>query len=147
MRALVDTKIIVRYLLRTGSPAPAPPSFIVRAALAGRFRLVVPGETIDGLTVKVASKPYLAEHIPEELVDSLVELLSAGAEVLPALAETPRQMTRDPGDDYLIAHAVLEQVDYLVTGDKDLLVLGDVAGVQIVSPAGFVAILEAETGS
>ena len=37
---------------------------------------------------------------------------------------------------------MLEQVDYVVSGDKDLLVLEGVAGVRIVSPAAFVAILD-----
>ena len=50
-------------------------------------------------------------------------------------------VTRDRKDDYLLAYAVVGRADYLVTGDRDLLVLGEVEGVRIVSPAGFVGAL------
>lgn len=50
-------------------------------------------------------------------------------------------MTRDPKDDYLIAYAVIGEADYLVTGDKDLLVLEQIAGVTIVTPARFADLL------
>jgi predicted nucleic acid-binding protein len=62
------------------------------------------------------------------------------AAALPPSAPVPA-VVRDPKDDYLIAHSVLEQVDYLVSGDKDLLVLGSVLGVRIVSPADFALLL------
>lgn len=145
MRALVDTNIFVSYLLQAGSPAP--PSSIVRAALAGRFRIIIPHDTIDELQSIVASKPYLAARIPEALVHSLFELLTEAGEILPPSLEPYPRITRDPGDDFMVTQAVLESIDYLVTGDKDLLVLGEIAGVRIVSPAEFVAILEAETGT
>ncbi len=145
MRALVDTNIFVSYLLHTGSPAP--PSSIVRAALAGRFRIVIPHATFDELQLIVASKPYLTARIPEALVNSLIELLMEGGGILPPSLEPLPRITRDPGDDFMVTQAVLEGIDYLVTGDKDLLVLGELAGVRVVSPAEFVNILDAETGS
>lgn len=142
MRALVDTNILVSYLLHAGSPAP--PSSIVRAALAGRFQIIIPHDTIHELQSTVVSKPYLAARVPEALLNSLIELLVEGGEILPSSLEPLPRITRDPGDDFMVTQAVLESTDYLVTGDKDLLVLGDVAGVRIVSPAEFVAILDAE---
>ena len=51
---------------------------------------------------------------------------------------------RDPRDDYLLTPAVLERVDYLVTGDNDLLVLGEFQDVRMVTPVAFARILESE---
>jgi predicted nucleic acid-binding protein len=50
-------------------------------------------------------------------------------------------VARDPEDDKLLACAVEGRADYLVSGDKDLLVLQEYAGVQVISPAQFVKIL------
>ena len=50
-------------------------------------------------------------------------------------------VTRDPKDDYLLAHAVLGAADYLVSGDQDLLVLERLEGVKIVTPREFLAVM------
>ncbi len=47
----------------------------------------------------------------------------------------------DPDDDMVIATAISSDVDYLVTGDKGLLDVGEQRGVQIVSPRRFLALL------
>ena len=41
-----------------------------------------------------------------------------------------------------MAYAVVGQADYLVTGDRDLLALGKVEGVEIVSLAAFASMIE-----
>jgi hypothetical protein len=51
-------------------------------------------------------------------------------------------VTRDPKDDYLIAYALVGAADYRVTGDRDLLVLGQVDDVKIVTPRAFATLLE-----
>ena len=51
-------------------------------------------------------------------------------------------VTRDPSDDQVIACALAAQADYLVTGDYDMLVLGEHKGVRIVAPRQFLDLLE-----
>lgn len=46
-------------------------------------------------------------------------------------------MCRDPEDDYLLAYALVGKADYLVTGDRDLLVLGSVGKTKIVTAQQF----------
>lgn len=50
--------------------------------------------------------------------------------------------SRDPKDDKFLACAVYAAVDYLVTEDKDLLVLNPHQGIQICQPIEFVSLLE-----
>jgi putative PIN family toxin of toxin-antitoxin system len=145
MRVCIDATVLISYLLRGSDEHP--PGVVVNAGLTGRFDLILNEKTLIETRQSISSKPYLSRRILEIDLEALAVGLALVATVIPETASPFPAVTRDPGDDYLIAHAVLEQVDYLVTGDKDLLVLGEVAGVQIVSPAGFVAILEAETGS
>jgi predicted nucleic acid-binding protein len=51
-------------------------------------------------------------------------------------------VTRDPSDDQVIACAVAARVDYLVTGDDDMLVLAEYQGIRIVTPRQFLDFLE-----
>ncbi len=54
----------------------------------------------------------------------------------------PELYTRDKEDDYLMYAALVQKVDYLVTGDEDLLVLGQVKDVQILTPVTFYKVLK-----
>jgi predicted nucleic acid-binding protein len=56
----------------------------------------------------------------------------------------PPRITRDPGDDYLVALAVDAGAEVLVSGDRDLIDL-DVSGVKVLTPRTFLESLE--TGS
>lgn len=51
-------------------------------------------------------------------------------------------LSRDQNDDPIIATAVAGRADYIVTGDKDLLVLKRVGRVNVVSPAEFFKVYE-----
>ena len=46
---------------------------------------------------------------------------------------------RDPNDDMILECAVVSGAQCIVTGDKDLLVLGSFQGIQLVTPAQYLA--------
>ncbi len=50
--------------------------------------------------------------------------------------------SRDIKDDPVLASAADGHADYIVTGDRDLLVLGEYEGIQIVTPEQFLQILD-----
>jgi len=47
----------------------------------------------------------------------------------------------DPSDNRVLEAALAGEAGYIVTGDRHLLALGDFQGVEIVTPARFVAVL------
>ena len=47
------------------------------------------------------------------------------------------KVCRDPNDDQLLADAVFNRIDVLITGDKDLLILKKYKGVDIRSPRDY----------
>lgn len=51
-------------------------------------------------------------------------------------------VSRDPQDDKFLATAEAAGANYLVSEDKDLLVLGDYRGTRIVNAATFLGVLE-----
>ena len=58
------------------------------------------------------------------------------------LSRLPRTSgSPDPGDDFLLAMCLAAEADYLVTGDKALLRLDQLAGTRIISARRFAALL------
>ncbi len=91
----------------------------------------------------VRGKPRLAKLIPSERLTRFVTLLAQVAEPVSRLHEPIPAVTRDPADDYVLAYALIASADYLVTGDKDLLVLRDqITGLTIVPPTQLAQLLE-----
>lgn len=139
MRALLDASILVSYLLARETSILVE---IVEAAVAERrYDLLLPEDLVDELAARVAGKPYLAERIAADDVRDLLSLLASVAEVLPRISGPLPAVMRDPKDDYLIAHALFGRADLLVTGDRDLLAIGRVGDLSIVTPRRFWEIL------
>jgi putative PIN family toxin of toxin-antitoxin system len=129
IRAVLDTNVLISAFLFSG-----PPSRLVPAWQAVHFRPVV-------------SSPILAEYLralaypkfrlSEEEIRGLIE------EKLLPFAETTRitahpvKLVRDPDDAKFVVCALAASVPWIVSGDKDLLDLGRVESVQIVTVITF----------
>ncbi|MGB3305799.1 MAG: putative toxin-antitoxin system toxin component, PIN family [Thermomicrobiales bacterium] len=140
MKVCIDAKVFVSHLLNPlGNRLP---TLVLDAFFEGRFELVVNETTIGELLMRTASKPYLRSRIDPNDVQSFIRLLRGSATIVPEIEAPIPSIARDVKGDYLIAHAVIEGADLLIPGDKDLLVIGTVGGVRIVSPASFVRLLD-----
>jgi putative PIN family toxin of toxin-antitoxin system len=53
-----------------------------------------------------------------------------------------RPVCRDRDDDKVLETAVAGQADIILTGDRDLLVLGEYKGIRILSPRQFVELMD-----
>lgn len=140
MRVLVDANPFVSFLLHPARDSAA--SRLVRAAIAGEFTLLVPEGLLEELVRAGSEKPYLARRIPASELAELTGLLREVAEAVPFVEPPFPAITRDPKDDYLIAYAVTGFADYLVTGDGDLLALGRIDNVRILTAGALLARLE-----
>lgn len=139
MKVLIDTNIWLSYLLSPATPR-AITTIVVACLSQDEIDILVPRELIAELATKVATKRYFRIRIPHATINAFIEQLTALAELPPPLEEIPPR-TRDPKDDYLVAYGVVNEADYIITGDTDLLVLGQVGALQIVKPSDFVSIL------
>jgi putative PIN family toxin of toxin-antitoxin system len=137
----VDANVLISHLLTP--VADGPPNRVVRAAITQSFELVIAETTLIEMHDFVRTKPYLSQRITMNNAARLESALRLSATIIPeSISKVPR-FTRDPGDDYLLAHAVLHNIDYLVSGDHDLLALGgEFEGVRIISPAAFADLLD-----
>ena len=137
LRALVDTNIFISYLL-TPAGANGTVSRLVEAAFLAEFTLLLPEELLAELQEKLQTSRKLSRRITADEGRRLIALLRQVAIVLPTISEPIPPVVRDSKDDYLIAQALLGGADILISRDKDLLSLGQVAHVQILSPHQFV---------
>ncbi|MBS3942074.1 MAG: putative toxin-antitoxin system toxin component, PIN family [Actinobacteria bacterium] len=132
IRAVLDTNTIV-----SGVGWGGPPGAVLDAALAGHFEIVSSPALLDELR-RVLNYPKLQAVIGD--AGRLIELLA-----LAAIVVTPTEtveLARDPDDDRLIEAALAARADVIVTGDQDLLTLGRVDQIRILTPREFLSTLQ-----
>ncbi len=128
MRAVLDANVLVSVLLsRRGAPAA-----LVLAWLAGEFELVVSEQLLDELA-RVLAYPRVRARIAEREAGAFIALLRRSA-TLHTDPSQPARLSRDTGDDYVLALA-MSAAAAVVSGDEDLLVLAP--GLPVFSPAEF----------
>ncbi len=99
----------------------------------------------------VASSAVLLEELERTLrekftvtppVELFLNLLATQVRIVEP-ARLAAKVCRDPDDEAVISTAVAAEADFIVTGDKDLLVLDEYEDIRIVSPRQFITYLDA----
>lgn len=123
---MFDTNVLISALAYGGLPRE-----LLTRVFRGEVTLVTStvllNELEDVLVARFAHDPSLARTVRGE-----IELL---AEVVDASGPAP--VARDPDDDAVLAAAVAGEASAIVTGDRDLLVLGEHHGIRIITPREF----------
>lgn len=99
------------------------------------YRIVYCKDLIEELYASL-EKPKLAKRYTRNEVNALVAAIKAKAVKLDINPPYPER-TRDKKDDYLLELAKQSEANYLVSGDKDLLDIGQFEKTEIVSLAAF----------
>lgn len=139
MRAVVDTNILVRALIRPhGSVGP-----VLLRLRSGHYTLLYTQSLLEEL-VDVFSRPRIRDKygVTEDDIKTVVALV-----LLHGKAGTVSQtlvVCRDPKDDKFLEAALAGNADVIVSGGEDLLVLDPFDGIPIVSPAEFLRRLDDE---
>ena len=83
----------------------------------------------------VTSRERLKKYFPQESVTELLELLETISEKVEI--KPTHFINRDPKDNFLLDLIDFSKADYLVTGDKDLLVHNPFKSTTILTIANF----------
>ncbi|MDR1276056.1 MAG: putative toxin-antitoxin system toxin component, PIN family [Candidatus Accumulibacter sp.] len=131
MRIVLDTNVVLSALLWHGTPHR------LLAAIRSRSKtqLFTSPALIDELA-DVLSRPSLAKRLT--LIDRTArEVLADYVEAVDVVEpeHVPRVVPDDADDDQVIAVAVAVGADYIVSGDADLLSLGNYQGIPILTAA------------
>jgi putative PIN family toxin of toxin-antitoxin system len=137
VRVVADTNVLVSGLLWPGLPA-----HFLDAALRREFHLLTSEELLAELE-DVLSRAHLEPRLRvrgRTVAEVMIKQRVLATLVAPAEIAPPAQL-RDLKDLPVLRCAVGGQAQTIVTGDKDLLVLGEFQAVVITTPRIFLATL------
>lgn len=98
--------------------------------LSEKLTIIICPEIVEEY-IRVAQSNKLAKYIStQRLIDTiaLIEEFTISKQV-----KSKVHLSRDPNDDFLLAFSIENELDYLITGDKDLLVLNEISSTKIIS--------------
>jgi uncharacterized protein len=133
IRALLDTNVLVSGIIQE----KGIPRHLFDEWLSGRYELVTSFYLIAELK-HVLAYPRLVKRLQLRQAEIAVVLneLTSRADIV--AADPPFEaVSRDVKDNGVVAAALQGTVDYLVSGDRDLLDLEEYQGIRIVTPAQF----------
>lgn len=126
MRVFFDSNVLISAFIAHGASCE-----VFEYCLASQRVFITPfvlEEVEEALTRKIRLSPARVRDIINYLGGAL-ELIEAGP-----LGES---VCRDPDDDFILSGAIAAAADCLITGDGDLLILGDYKGIRIMKPGDF----------
>lgn len=128
MRIILDTNLWISFLISR--------SFNKLDALlfSGTCTILFSLELLEEF-LTVANRPKLRKYFTASELKVLVEMLNEIAEFVKVKSDV--NLCRDPKDNFLLALAKDRKADYLLTGDKDLLVLEKMGKTKIIKIAEF----------
>lgn len=133
MKAVIDTNVFVSGVFWKG-----PPNAILTAWRRHEFQMVLSAPILNEyyrvLQILNAGKTLVD-------VDDLMEIVSANSTVVEP-SQFAKQVCSDPDDDKFLEAAISGNAQYLVSGDKALLAVKELAGVVVTPPKTFLDILQ-----
>jgi putative PIN family toxin of toxin-antitoxin system len=137
IKAVLDTNILVSAsLFPNGNPAN-----IVKRGLAGDFEVIV-SDTILQEFRRCSFKSKLITQYglnQQKVIDFCSAFLPTATLVISKVGSVA--ISRDRDDDHVLSAAIMSKANYIVTGDKDLLVLNGFRDVLITAPSDFIELL------
>ena len=130
IRVLPDTNIIISSVFWRGNPYE-----VVRRGILGGYKLVISAEILDEVVDKLRNK----FQFPEESIQELIDILMTYCHIVEVTSKF--DVVRDKKDNKIIECAFDGKVDYIVTGDPDLLVLKNFRGIKIVKAKEFLEMI------
>ena len=137
IRAVVDTNVLIRALIKPeGTVGP-----VVTHLRNGDYVLLYADPLLEELAAKLALPRIRDKYqISDQDVETILALILLRGELV--IPERRITACRDPKDDVVLEVAVSGHADFIVTGDRDLLVLHPFQGIPIVEPFKFLHALE-----
>lgn len=137
MIVVLDTNVIISALLS----AEGPPAQIIDLWEAGVFDVAISTPLLDELK-RALDYPQVKKFqkmTPDEINTLLGRWSTISVYVEPEVA---LEVVEDDSDDNRVLEcAVAAKVNYIISGDKHFLDLGEYRGIEVLPPAGFIVLL------
>lgn len=127
-KVVLDTNVIIAAFGWHGIPKD-----VISLMSGDKIQNFTSLEILDELK-RVASYPKLG--FPEEIQVEMLETIY-NASTLVSLSGTLRVVNNDPDDNMILECASVGDVEYIISGDKHLLDLGNFRNITILTPDAF----------
>lgn len=136
-RVVVDTNVLISGLFGIKN---SPSAHVLQAIRKQKVILVTSPLILEEISnvfnrERIAKLIKMTKSERTKFLDMLIERadVTAGRRL-------PQAIGRDEKDDKFLACAIEGKVNYLITGDKDLLDLGEFEGIKIITPRKFMVL-------
>lgn len=136
-RVVIDTNVLISAALLDDSVPARARNHAIRYG-----QLVATEQTFAELTGRLL-EPKFDRYVSRATRETFLKRLQPIIEIVPVIQVV--RACRDPRDDMFLEAAVNGRADAVVTGDKDLLALHPFAGIAIVTPSNYLAMVEPES--
>ena len=129
LRFVIDTNVLISSILSKNTP----PQKLFDYSMTHGIILMSEATVIE--ITEVLTRNKFDRYAPLFKRSNFLQTLASKIEAI----EITESITicRDPKDDKFLEVAVNGKADYLITGDRDLLVLHPFRDIQIITPAAF----------
>ena len=133
MKVVIDVNIFVSSFLWEGNPKK-----VVDRSIEGTDELYITQEILEQIS-EVLNRPKF--NADKEGVKYYMKLIEEIANEL--ISDIKIQNgSRDVDDNIILECGITGNVDYIITGDDDLLVLKEFNGIKIITPKEYLEIIE-----
>jgi uncharacterized protein len=133
IRVVLDTNIWLSGLLWGGIPRQ-----IIQLCETGRIEIICSDEILEEFRL-ILNRPKFQKRFNQLIVSADV-ILAMAREMSTFVITEPVTVDnlRDPKDAIVVAAAIAGQCSVIVSGDEDLLILGTVFEIEIMTPRDFI---------
>jgi putative PIN family toxin of toxin-antitoxin system len=128
VRIIIDTNLWISFLITSDF------SKLDEIIFTKKGTLVFSKELLEEF-LEVAKRPKFRRFFSQADIEDVLETIDEYANFIKV--QTKTEVCRDPKDNFLLSLAIDGNVDFLLTGDKDLLELKEFGGAKIMSIADF----------
>jgi putative PIN family toxin of toxin-antitoxin system len=128
LKAVLDTNVLISSFFWKG-----PSRHIVDLAIANKIKSVTSPEILEEVEAVIYED---FPQVPYDKIEGIIRDILSYSQLIIPVPITAKKL-RDLKDTKIIACAVSAKADYIVTGDKDLLVLKKYGEIQISNPKTF----------
>jgi putative PIN family toxin of toxin-antitoxin system len=123
-RIILDTNLWISFLISKDFAK------LDKILFSGKCRLVFSEELMQEF-LQVASRPKFKKYFSPDDLEAILETIEDYADFCHVTTITT--LCRDPKDNFLLSLAIDGEADYLLTGDNDLLDLGNAGKARIIN--------------
>jgi len=135
MRVVLDSNILVSALIKSGKPRE-----LLFKVVEKKVPLVLSREILEEF-LEVTEDPNIRKYVDENDVIAYLRVVGNIATIV-KVRSVFKVVTEDPDDDIVLRTAYDGKAEYIVSGDKHLLALGEFRKIKIVKVNQILDILE-----